>query len=411
MLKGQSIIYFGPEKWNGMWRNRHHLMTRFSKENKVLYVEPVLGTRWKIEQLLKGKTSKKEILKSVYGSRLKKIDDNLHIYKNPAYIPIIGRYPINKIAWLAWEKLLKEKLKTLGFNNPIIWLSKPNMNNYLGCFNEKLSIYHVVDEYSAYTQTGIESNKEIKNKEEIMIKSVDMVIVVSKNLYNSKHLYNKHTYIVPNAVDYRSYLKASKSAAPLPKDIAPLHRPIIGYSGLISKRLNLKMIKEIAETNPEWSIALIGTVDDTGCVNQLVDLKKTKNVNFLGEKNIDELPFYVSAFDVCIIPYEINDETKNLNPLKLYDFMATGKPIVTTNIPAAQKYRKFIYIVNSSKNISKFINKALNEKNNRKKEERIKVASMNTWDHRVETLSKLIEMKIDVKNPTNVIKNDSIRYR
>jgi glycosyltransferase involved in cell wall biosynthesis len=242
-----------------------------------------------------------------------------------------------------------------------------------------------------------------------MIKSVDMVIVVSKNLYNSKHLYNKHTYIVPNAVDYCSYLKASKSSTPLPKDIALLPLPIIGYSGLISKRLNLKMIKEIADTHPEWSIALIGTVDDTGCVNKLVDLKKSKNVFFLGEKNIDELPFYVSAFDVCIIPYEINDETKNLNPLKLYDFMATGKPIVTTNIPAAQEYKKFIYLVNSSENISKYINKALNEKNCRKKEERIMVASMNTWDHRVETLSNLIEMKIDCKNPTNVLKNDSIR--
>ena len=111
-------------------------------------------------------------------------------------------------------------------------------------FNEKLSIYHVVDEYSAYGGTDTEKRTRLEPLEKQMLEKADMVIVVSNKLFKTKGPFNKHTYAVPNAVDFAAYDRALISSNLLPSDIARLPKPVIGYSGLISRRLDLDLIHQ-----------------------------------------------------------------------------------------------------------------------------------------------------------------------
>ena len=284
MLEGHSIVYFGPGKWEGMWRNRHQLMSRFARYNKVMYVEPAVYLNLVRHQLLyRGAMGRKELFRLAKKNRIIKGANNLYIYRSPVFMPISGRFPFDRITWWAWISLLKLTMRKLGFQTPIIWLSQPHMGHMLGSFNEKLSIYHVVDEYSAYGNSDAQSKEMVKIAEQQILKRADLVIVVSEKLHATKSVFNKHTYLVPNGVDYASYSKALNDDTPMPSDISQLPKPVIGYSGLISRRLDLGLIGYIAKSYPEWSLALIGEVNDGGCERELNRLREMKNVLFFGE--------------------------------------------------------------------------------------------------------------------------------
>jgi len=390
MIEGHSIIYFGPEKWEGMWRNRHQLMSRFARKNKVMYVEPLYSLYRLRKQMGRGVPGILESLKCLRKKRVTKESENLYVYHSPIWVPIIGRFPLNKISWCLWNLLFRNTMRALAFSKPIIWVSRPEMSFFIKSFDEELSIYHIVDEYLSYGEKNFESRAKIEMQERELLQQVDLVIVVSNKLYETKSTLNKNTYIVPNGVDYYSYDKALTSDVPLPSDISSLPKPVIGYSGLISRRLDLDLIGQMAQKHPEWSIVLIGQINDIGCESELKCLREMMNVHFLGNKNINQVPFYVKAFDICIIPYKLNEQTENLSPLKLYDFMALGKEIVTTDVPVAREFKDVVRIADSPDNFLDCVLDALAEEDESLFSKRRQVASQNTWEDRVEKLSEII---------------------
>jgi len=403
VITGDNIIYFGPEKWQGMWRNRHHLMSRFAKHNKVLYVEPKYTLRGVRHQLYKGPSGWSDLIRDAKKKRvIKKTNKlDLYIYNSPIFLPVSGRPLLDKVTMDAWILYLKTVIQRLGFRKPIVWLSRPNMVNLIGKLNERLVIYHVVDEYLGYGIHPEESKQKLVKLERKMLQKADIVITVSEKLFMSKRKFNKNTYLVPNAVDYDSYDSSLQSNTNPPKDIGVLPKPVIGYSGLISTRLDFEIIDHIAVKHPEWSLVLMGGVN-RGCDNILRRFQKYENVHLPGPKPIDKVPYYVKHFDVCIIPYGKNEQSENLSPLKLYDYFALGKPVVTTDFPAARKFRHVIKISNSKESFLKNIEEALLNDSNQFFEKRRKIASENTWEHRIEEISKIIRLHEPVQFKSNV---------
>ena len=390
-LEGHSIIYFGPGGWSGMWRNRHQLMSRFARKNKVMYVEPIYSMYRFRQQQQRERQGIIDFWQACRKARVSKAADNLFIYHSPMFVPIFGRFPLDKISWWVWNLLFKQTMKRLGFTKPIIWLSRPNMSCFIGNFKEKLIIYHVVDEYLSYGEMDVERRAKLEKLEQQVLEKADLVIVVSEKLHATKSVFNKHTYLVPNGVDYASYSKALTDDTPMPSDISQLPKPVIGYSGLISRRLDLGLISYIAKSHTEWSLVLIGEVNDGGCESELNRLREMKNVYFLGIKEITQVPHYVRVFDVCIVPYKLNEQTQNLSPLKLYDFMAMGKEIVTTDFPIAREFKDILHIAESNDSFVNCIKEALAENDEALFTKRRQIAAQNTWEKRVGKLSEIIK--------------------
>ena len=397
ILTGHNIVYFGPEKWDGLWRNRHQLMSRFARHNKVLYVEPkrylqaghyhranASSCRWNF------RTADKE-------DWVTQLTQNLYIYHGPIFTRIFRRFPLKKITFRLWKLVLRLTMWKMGFDSPIVWLSHPSMANLIKSFRGKLLIYHVVDEYKGYCCVSVNTTrrKQLEALEPQMLNKADMVIVVSKNLLESKLPFNKHTYLVPNGVDYEAYDRALQSDGPLPSDIARLPGPVIGYSGLISARLDLGLLQHIASSHPDWSVALMGVVKDNHCAVELRRLKKMRNVYFLGTKEVDHIPCYLKAFDICLVPYRLSEETQNADPLKLYEYMAVGKPIVTTSFPAAQQFQHIVRIADSKDEFIRHIEDALSATDELLFLKSRQIAAENTWEDRLAQLSWLIESRLE----------------
>jgi glycosyltransferase involved in cell wall biosynthesis len=300
-----------------------------------------------------------------------------------------------------WKWVLQKSLNELNIKNPIVWLSRPEMVDLIGGFNEKIVIYHIVDEYLAYSDVDKDKRTSLEKYEHRMLKNADLVIVVSENLYLNKKKYNKNTYKIKNATDFEAYSQVIINDHPCSNDIKNLTRPIIGYSGLISERLDLDLIQHLAQTHPEWSITLVGQVNDRNCANKINSLKEFKNIYFLGRKKITQLPNYVKAFDVGIIPYEIDEQSKNVSPLKLYDYLAAGIPIVISDLPAAHEFKEVIYIADNKEKFNVCVEHALASDNRELFLKRRNLASKNTWDERVKQISNLITQHLKSKNYSN----------
>jgi len=366
-------------------------MWRFAQKNRVVYVEPRIPIRRCLRYWRSGKYPFSVIYRDLVSDRMESLRPALFRYRNPVLVPSFDQPTMGQITLSFWQSRLKRHLERYGMRNKtIVWLSRPNMIDYTAIFDDPLVIYHVVDEYLAYGSVKDVYRSRLERIETGLLKKADLVLVVSENLYSRKRIHNRHTYLVPNAVDYDLYQKVMLSSQPPPEDIRGINPPIVGYSGLISSRLDLGIIAYLAESRPDWSVVLIGSTWEKNCGRQLERLRACQNVFFLGRKPIEMVPHYIKAFDVGIIPYTIGEQSEHISPLKLYDYFAAGKPVVTTRFPAATGFASLVCIADTKESFATCIENELERKDDSKRFERIHVASGNTWNDRVEQISEII---------------------
>ncbi len=384
MLEDDSLVYFGPEPWDGLWRNRHQLLSVFARRNRVLYVEPRAHLRPAIRAAWNERSLglRKPLCEEVRG--------NLFVFHTPRLAPVSGNRLVATLTRAVRHRLLRGTLRRLGMDRPIAWFSRPNMFDLVGVCQERLVIYHVVDEYASYGNKTEAEKQRIYAAERRMLALVDLVVVVSPPLLAAKRSLHPNTYLVPNAVNYEAFSQAMSDDGPLPSDITRLPRPIIGYSGLISGRLDLELLADIAQEHPQWSLALVGVVQDQKCRGAMERLRGLPNVHWLGYKAVDRVPYYIKAFDVCLIPYRGGEEAVHIDPLKLYDYLACGKPVVSVDIPAVRPFADVVYIAEDKGTFVRYIGEALQE-NGSLVPRRLDIARQNTWEARVEQLSSYIQ--------------------
>jgi glycosyltransferase involved in cell wall biosynthesis len=276
---------------------------------------------------------------------------------------------------------------------PIIWLSQPKMGSLIGQFHERLTIYHVVDEYTAYHGVTTEMASWIRLQEKQLMARVDLVIVVSSTLWEAKRPYNPHTYWVPNGVDLVAFNRALTEKTP-PADLNAIPEPRLVYAGLIGVRLDLTLLLAVARRHPDWSLVFIGQVDDRGCEDELANLQSLPNVHFLGLKPASVVPRYLLACQVCLLPYRRSEESRHIDPIKLYEGLASGKPIVSTPIPAVLPYGDLIWLASDDSEFEAAVQEALAERDDSRAAQRRSLAAEHTWEKRVEQISTLIQSRL-----------------
>jgi len=385
---GTGMVYFGMSSWDGMWKNRHQLMSRFARHMPVLYVEPWRWLKKVRRELLRGD------FRSTSGSapRCSLVADNLHVFHSPASLAVSGSGVLRNLTQNRWYAAIRKAARQIGIADPILWISRPEMIRAIGRMGERLSIYHIVDEYGGYTGQDEAMKQRLWEAERELLDAVDMSIVVSPELLEVKSGPGRAVYLVENAVDVQQYQERMRCAE-APEDIASIACPRLGYSGLIGKRLDLPMLLELASRNPGWSLVLIGKVDARDCQQELAALQSLDNVHFLGEKKHDAVADYVTSLDVGLLPYRINLETRNISPLKMYEYLAAGLPVVSTRIPAAERNARILHIADDTAGFVGACRIAMQDADDAV-QQRIEFARANTWDARVEQIWDLISARL-----------------
>ena len=309
-----GIVAMVPDIWGGPWMPRHHILTRLAREYPVVWVEPPSG--WQGKWASADAWSQGALRGKRLAFRVLPWPPQWLHRERPAFLRE-GLERLHLRRAVRW-------LRRQGAREIVLYLWRPEFAHALDQVPHAISCYHVDDEY-----TFTAAEQPVPAGEARVLARVDQVIVHSPALYEKKGQINRHTLLVPNGVDYAAYA----TPTPTPHDLARIRHPRIGYVGVIKDQLDLELLVQLATRRPEWQLVLVGPVKAMGeHARHITALERLHNVVFLGPKPVSQLPSYMQHLNVCMLCYRMTGYTKFIYPMKLHEYLATGRPVVGTPI-------------------------------------------------------------------------------
>jgi len=291
----------------------------------------------------------------------------------------------NKIVLRAIRKAIKdfniEKFIYLNCYDPYFAGFLPND------FGATLSIYQSIDDISQDPY----SKKHGEKLEAKAIANSDLALVTSTQLQNILIQHNPNTFIAHNAVDISIFEKTLQEEFPKPLEIEQVTGKIIGFTGNLDYlRIDYPLLKKIAEHHSDKTLLLVGPINSDEFYE--VGLDKLPNVIFTGGKNIQQLPHYLQYMDCSIIPFKCNTLTESIYPLKVNEYLAAGRPVISTAFSDdIRTFRDVVYLADSEAEFLQFIDQAIAENSNDKIEKRVLIANENTWEARVSQFWQIVK--------------------
>lgn len=382
-MNGQNIICFAKD-WSEDPTSNNHVMTLLAQENKVLWLNSIAMRRPTF-------TSGRDLAKIWH-----KVKSFFRGAEHPApnlwvVTPIVLPFPHSKFANAINHWILRATIghyrRKLGLRDFQLWTFLPNAVEYVGKFGESLVVYYCTDEWS--TASNLNTRK-ISEMERQLIQRADICFMTARSLLESKKDINANTFLASHGVNYAHFVKALAPTTVTPPDIASLPHPIIGFFGLIDERIDQDLLVRIAHMHPDWSIVLIGkTVVDISA------LKSLPNIYLLGRRPHEVLPNYCRAFDVGMIPYEVNELTRNINPIKLREYLSAGLPVVSTDLPEVKCYTDQAYVACGHDEFIHNVEQAIREDSAEARRRRSDSIRSETWEARVAALGDAV---VNVRN-------------
>jgi len=395
VLSGENIVCITRRPWHSTWKTDQQIMSRLARTNRVLYVNPPRPLREAVRQAL-GVVSRVPVVSSPR--------ENLHIYQEPILLAGWGRGHLfsrayNRVAERLRIAHLRETTRRLGFHSPILWSYDPLASWAIGAFGEILFVYSVIDNYDEYFSTGEIWHTRVRASHRELMRRADVVFAVSEPLLQQCLEYNPNSFLAPNGVSFDLF-EASMRSSDTPPDVVPIPRPIIGFIGVLHSSIDLGLLEEIAQHRPDWSLMIVGPVEGIAYGDRRVFQRLCSRVNvyYLGAKPPNVLPDYVKSCDVAIMPYRVNPLTFCGDSQKLYEYLACGKPVVSTPIPSVRRHLPLVEIAEYPGDFLARVERALRD-GHRLHSERMAAARRNSWERRVCEMSEILLRRLRAATP------------
>jgi glycosyltransferase involved in cell wall biosynthesis len=380
-----TILYFGND-WAAENRtSSHHVARWLAQRYRVIYVEsPGLRAPKGTGRDLKKVVSKVGLF--LRGPR--PTPDGLSV-QTLVQIPL-HRFALvrrcNQALLLATLRLLMLRER---ISRPISWFVIPHLAPVAGLLGERLSVYYCIDDYASLPDVDVEA---IRRMDDELTRKASMVFVASETLLEPKRALNPNTHASPHGVDFDHFVKAQDPTLPVPEDIARLAAkgPVIGFFGLIERWIDVDLVAYLAEQRPSWSFVMIGRVAVPDG-----EVPRPPNVHYLGRRPYEQLPAYGKAFSVAIIPYRLTQQVLHANPIKLREYLAMGRPIVSVSTPEIDKFAELVAIARTKEEWLAHLDRAVTEGlSPARLDQQTQLAKTMTWDARLERVMSLVESQL-----------------
>ena len=383
-----DTVCFGAEDW--WYHHRAHidmqLMRRFARIGTTLYVNSIVMQKPSLKKNTGGGKSFTHKLvrktKSIFTG-LKQSDAGFWVY-SPFTLPV------HHISWARPlnESLLRKQMvnimRKLEIHEPIIWVVCPAACDVAVNMKKAKLIYLKTDVYEEFPNVDIAL---IREHDKRLKANADLTIFVSRALYNEESGQCRKAIYLDHGVDFHLFASASQDPYK-PEDIAEIPKPIVGFFGEIADyTVDIGFIEKVIDYLPGKSFVFVGetSVDCSGLVAK-------ENVRMLGKKPYEKIPHYGKCFDVAVMPWLQNRWIKLCNPIKLKEYLALGKPVVSTPFSELQNFRDVVYEARNPEDFAEGIRKALVEDSPTRVAARRKKVETSTWDSKAElVLNKLFE--------------------
>jgi UDP-galactopyranose mutase len=299
-LKLRDLVCFSHLRWNFVYQRPQHLISRFTKCFRVFFVE---------EPFFNAPSD--HLAVNVSDERVTVIVPQL---QDEHHRPDVG---------IRIQDLLEKFFQDENISNYLFWYYTPMALKFTSAFSPSFVVYDCMDELSAFKS----ASPELKMMEQELMTKADVVFAGGQSLYEVKKKSHPRTFLFPSSID-KSHFEQARSIKFDPPDQDSIPRPRIGFFGVIDERLDIDLLEQVARLRPNWNFIMIGPVVKIDPAT----LPNFHNIHYLGGKTYQELPKYLAGWDVAMIPFAHNDSTRFISPTKTPEYLAAGKPVVSTPI-------------------------------------------------------------------------------
>jgi glycosyltransferase involved in cell wall biosynthesis len=297
----QGVLCFCHLRWNFVYQRPQHLLSRCGERVQVhLWEEPIFESR------------DKPALESSYGK------DGVRVLT-----PMLPHGMYGTAVRNAQRDLLDRYLAEQNLENFVAWYYTPMALLFSDHLSPAVTVYDCMDELSAFQGAP----PELIEQEQRLFARADVVFAGGASLYASKRNQHGNVHLFPSSIDREHFASARRFHGD-PEDQSSIPHPRIGFYGVLDERLDRELVKQVAKARPDWHIILIGPVVKI----QQDELPRAANIHYLGQKSYSDLPRYLSGWDVAMLPFARNASTRFISPTKTPEFLAAGKPAVSTPI-------------------------------------------------------------------------------
>jgi teichuronic acid biosynthesis glycosyltransferase TuaH len=380
-----TIVFVSLEPWDEIWRRNQFLcdgLLRKSTDTKILFVQPPFDNSYALRaRKLNNMRRRPEVEDAGYNGRLK-------WFTPTKWFP--NSLPVGRV----WnEKFLisqiKRALRDLSWNATHLWINQHEAARLLGAKIAPQSVYDITDDWTKFS--GNQAQVELITDQDAMLcKSCDQVIVCSQQLFDDKAklVDSDRLNLIPNGVHVEHYGSVADTSLPVHTIAQHWTKPVFGYTGTIhGDRVDVSLIASIVKAYPLATIAMVGPNLLDQSEQQKLD--GFSNIVFTGAQPYADLPDIMRAFDVCMVPHLVTPFTESLNPIKLWEYLAAGKPIVSTNVAGFRDYPNLVSVAATSDDFVSLLALASSESLDLPAQ-RQEASRQHTWDQRIEAVEALL---------------------
>ena len=369
---------FANESWAAIGVRQRELATWLSERWDVLFVDRFNYRRFP----LRHRQCYRQLIVSFRSPR--QIKPRLWHWMPPPLFSLGWRQrwvPLLNRAML--KHLLMRALRNIGMNEFILFCCGHTDEQFVGYMGEICALTDVTDEVTGFANTDPQLAAETERR---LLKKVHIALATAPSLYESKRHLVRECYLVRNGVTPERFRPAMENRLPLPDDLQMIPTPRIGFVGVIAEWVDIKLLLKIASWRPRWSFVLVGPIKRSIALPDL-----PPNIYLLGPKPYDMVPAYLQGIDVAIIPFERTEFiTRYVNPIKLYEYLAAGKPVVTTPMGDYDGLETFVHIAETPEAFASAIEVAMKETTPQFKEARWRAILDRSWQVRANQVDVIL---------------------
>jgi glycosyltransferase involved in cell wall biosynthesis len=379
------VLLYGPP-WDDPTRlSKHHLASYLARRGRrVLYVEAPLGP---LSVLRRRTAAVPELRHTLQAPRA--VEPNLWVrrYFNPVPYHSVTRATATRTANLVGQRLLarplRDDLASLGFRDSLVIAGLPHALDLLPRLpRPRLLVYHCADDYASVRGFP----RSLSTLEAELCRRADLVITTSEPLCRARRPLNPHTHWIPNGANVDHFGAPAAPAAEL-QQATP--RPTVGFVGAIAQWVDLDLLWFLADIRPAWRLVLVGPIGQ-----DVSALRRLPNVHLLGPRPYSSLPSFLAAMDVALVPFVRDAVTANADPIKVYEYLAAGVPVVATDLPGLRRLDHVVRLAGNTRDFLRAIDEALVAGRDSGAAERRVEAARHSWDNRFDTFSELVAERL-----------------
>ena len=373
-----NLVCFGQQNWDHCWTGKQQLLTRMARRgHRILYVDP----DWRQEP--RDLPDEVRSLVAAHPPGLRELGPGaLYGYTHP-FLPSLGW----RLNVRLHRQLLARLTRTLHLPQATALALRPDQRERVDAVRPAARVYFAADEWTAFPGYGEQERRRLREEEEESLRQSDLALAVSPRLVQRLRTLQPRTWLLESGADVEHFSPLRLSRALPDPQVGELPRPRLGFIGQVDERLDLELLEDLARARPDWQLALVGRQRIGADLSVLEELP---NVHMLGYRPYEDLPGVLRGLDVCLLPYRRNELTDSCSPLKVFEYLASGLPVVAAPLAGLGSAAEVVVQVQGVRAWIEAIGAALADPA-RGREERLAVARRSSWEHRVDELEARLE--------------------